>query len=71
MDVIDIIDKYYPNTFQYVHEELKKDIINLIHKRTPEFQKLANENNISLDELLKIIYDKYDKFPYFVQNISL
>jgi|SRR5579872_4312045 len=71
IDFNHIIDNYYPNTFHLLRPNIQNDVRNVIAARYNEFEKLAKNHNITLDELLAKIYYKTGKFPFYLNTFDI
>lgn len=66
-----IIDNYYPNSFHLLRPTIQDDVRNAISNRYDEFENLAKDNGVTLDDFLEKIYQKTGKFPFYLNKFDI
>jgi len=64
----DIIQLYYPTDSASLSELLYSIAENAVVSRTEEFTALANEYGLSINDICRYVFEKTDRFPFFIQE---
>jgi hypothetical protein len=72
MNINMIVDTYYPESFHKQSHCLQEHILSSTEKNLDAFNEIAKQHNLTLEELLDKVYNKTQKYPFFVgiDNVS-
>lgn len=64
----EIIDKYHPMSIMYMSDVFYNNLCLGVKLRYDFFEQLGRQKGLTIDQVLKIILDKTDKFPFYVSD---
>ena len=67
----DALAKYYPMTFSDLPKNFQNFILTMMRNRLDFFVEVSQTHNMSLTDVYQIVYEKYHKFPYFLNNAEV